>query len=81
MADRTIITPALKWTGTATGLAGALTVALALPWSGWGFALFLVSSLSWTAAGARMGERSLVLLSLGFTACNLVGLWRWVIAP
>ncbi len=38
----------LKWIGTGMGIAGALVIALNLPFSGWGFVLFLVSSVSWT---------------------------------
>ncbi len=32
----------LKWIGTGMGIAGALVIALNLPFSGWGFVLFLV---------------------------------------
>ncbi len=46
----------LKWLGTATGIAGATLVALNLPISGWGFVLFLASSVSWTVAALRMRE-------------------------
>lgn len=70
----------LKWLGTATGLAGALVLALNLPVSGWGWVLFVVSSTSWTVAGALMREPSLVLLQGGFLAVDLVGVWRWLIA-
>ena len=38
---------ALKWLGTAFGIAGAAVLAFNLPFSGWGFVLFLVSSLAW----------------------------------
>ena len=70
----------LKWLGTATGIAGATVIALNLPISGWGFVLFLVSSVSWTVAGLRMRERSLAFLQAAFTAINLLGIYRWLIA-
>ena len=70
----------LKWLGTAAGVAGALLIALNLPWSGWGFALFLASSLSWGAAAVMMGEPSLAILQGVFTAINVLGIWRWLIA-
>ena len=70
----------LKWVGTGMGIAGALVVALNLPFSGWGFVLFLVSSVSWTVAGLKMREHSLALLNGVFTAVNLLGIYRWLIA-
>ena len=47
----------LKWLGTATGIAGATVISLNLPLSGWGFVLFLVSSVSWTVAGVNAGAK------------------------
>ena len=69
-----------KWLGTAAGIAGATVIALNLPISGWGFVLFLVSSVSWIVAGLRMGENSLALLHAAFTAINVLGIYRWLIA-
>jgi len=65
----------LKWTGTVTGIVGATVIALNLPLSGWGFVLFLISSVSWTVAGLRMRENSLVVLQAAFTAINLLGIY------
>ena len=42
---------AIKWTGTGTGIAGAIWVALNITTSGWGFVLLAVSAISWAAAG------------------------------
>ena len=72
--------PALKWFGTATGLIGAVILALNLPISGWGWILFAASSATWTLAGVLMREASLVLLQGGFLVVDLVGIWRWLIA-
>ena len=69
----------LKWTGTAAGILGALLVASNIPQSGWGFVLFCVSSLAWTAAGLRMREPSLVALNMTFTAINVLGVVRWLL--
>lgn len=69
----------LKWFGTATGIAGAFTVAANLPLSGWGFVLFLGSSLSWGAVGVIARDRPLWLLQAAFTAANIVGIWRWLL--
>ncbi|OEJ63861.1 hypothetical protein [Magnetovibrio blakemorei] len=69
-----------KWTGTLFGVTGAALVALNLPVSGWGFVLFLVSSVSWAIAGVVMHERSLLLLNAVFIIINLLGIYRWLIA-
>ncbi len=69
----------LKWLGTAAGILGALLVAANIPSSGWGFVLFLVSSLSWSAAGRLMREPSLVALNVTFVAINILGIVRWLL--
>ncbi len=69
----------LKWLGTAAGILGALLVAANIPSSGWGFVLFLVSSLSWSAAGMLMREPSLVALNVTFVAINILGIVRWLL--
>jgi hypothetical protein len=71
---------ALKWFGTVTGIVGAAILALNIPISGWGWVLFALSSVCWTAAGLIMREWSLALLQGGFLAVDLVGIWRWLIA-
>ena len=69
----------LKWTGTATGIAGATLVALNVSVSGWGFVLFLASSVGWTVAALRMRENSLALLQAAFTVINLLGKYRCLV--
>ena len=69
-----------KWIGTIFGVVGAALIALNIAVSGWGFVLFLVSSVSWTVAGVMMRENSLILLNVVFTAINLLGIYRWLIA-
>ncbi len=71
---------ALKWIGTAAGILGAIIVALNVPFSGWGFVAFLVSSLGWLTAALMMRETSLALLQAAFTAINVLGIYRWLIA-
>lgn len=70
---------AVKWVGTATGVSGAFILALNIPLSGWGWTLFLVSSLSWTFAGLVMRDTSLVVLQFAFVIVDLIGVWRWLI--
>jgi hypothetical protein len=73
-----MIDRALKWTGTAAGIAGATLVAANLPASGYGFLLFLVNSSCWLVAGLRMREPSIWLLNGAFCAINVLGVWRWL---
>ncbi len=68
----------LKWFGTATGIAGALMVALHIPLSGLGFILLWMSSMSWTVAGRVLREPSIVTLNVVFTAINVIGMYRWL---
>ena len=70
----------LKWIGTGAGLAGALVIALNLPFSGWGFVLFFVSSTTWLAAAILQRDTPLAVLSAGYTAVNILGMYRWLIA-
>ena len=44
-----------------------------------GWALFLISSLSWTLAGAVMKDMSLVVLQFAFVVVDMIGVWRWLI--
>lgn len=69
----------IKWVGTATGVLGALILALNIPLSGWGWVLFLVSSLCWTFAGVVMKDMSLAILQFAFVVVDLIGVWRWLI--
>jgi len=69
---------AAKWIGTAAGVSGAVLIALNLGLVVYGFGLFLVSSILWTAVGWLQREPSLVVLQGAFTAINVVGIARWL---
>jgi hypothetical protein len=66
-----------KWAGTATGVAGAVLIALNIGAVAVGFVLFLISSLLWSAIGWFHRNPSLVVLQGAFTAINLLGIYRW----
>ena len=68
-----------KWTGTLAGIAGAILVALNLDVSGYGFLLFLASSLLWCAAGIAQRDDSLILLQATFVVINIIGIYRWLV--
>jgi hypothetical protein len=68
-----------KWIGTGAGVSGALVIALNLGVVGYGFVLFLISSVLWTAVGIAQREPSLAALQGAFTAINVVGVYRWLL--
>lgn len=72
------LTP-VKWVGTATGIAGALLIALNIGHVGIGFVLFAVSSALWAVAGWVHREMSLVVLQGVFLIIDLVGIWNWLL--
>lgn len=63
----------------ATTIAACMTAAnLGSRVTGWGFVVFTVGSLAWTAYGATTGQMNLVWQNLFLTAVNAVGIWRWL---
>ena len=69
---------AAKWLGSARGVAGAIMIALNLGLVIYGFALFLISSVLWSAIGWLQRETSLVVLQVAFTIINVIGIYRWL---
>jgi len=69
-----------KWVGTAAGVAGAVLIAANIGAVGFGFVLFLISSLLWILVGWMHREPSLVVLQGAFTAINVLGIYRWMLA-
>ncbi len=46
--------------------------------TGWGFVVFMVSSICWTAVGIATGQPNLLATNAFLTLVNLVGIWRWL---
>jgi hypothetical protein len=69
---------AAKWTGTATGVTGAIIIALNLGLVVPGFSLFLISSLLWPLIGWVQREINLFVLQGTFSFINIVGIYRWL---
>lgn len=67
-----------KWLGTATGVAGAVIIAANLGIVAYGFVLFLVSSVLWSAVSWVQREASLLVLQATFTVINVIGIYRWL---
>lgn len=78
-SERKLPLRAAKWIGTGAGVSGAMLISLNLGVVGYGFALFLISSLLWTGVGIVQREPSLVVLQGAFTAINVLGIYRWML--
>jgi hypothetical protein len=68
---------AIKWIGTAAAVSGATLIALRIGMEGYGFILFLVSSVLWLAAGILENDWPLMVLQAAFTIINILGIYRW----
>ena len=66
-----------KWISTAASVLGTMPVAVYLDLVVYGFELFLVSSLFWSAIGQLQREMSMVALHGTFTVTNIVDINRW----
>ncbi len=72
------MTEALKIIGTIVGIGGALLIALNVDLNFWGFAVFLVSSVSLLAVSIATKDRLYSLLFAAYTGVNVVGIVRWL---
>jgi membrane protein implicated in regulation of membrane protease activity len=70
----------ISWIATiATIIAASMTAAnLGSRITGYGFAVFLVGSLSWLAAGVLTHQPALVWTNVVLTILNIFGIWRWL---
>lgn len=73
----------VQWFATGTGIVAAIMVSLDLGrrLTGWGFALFTVSSIAWIAAGLMDEEASLATQNAVLLVVNVIGVWRWLLRP
>ncbi|WP_338924098.1 nicotinamide mononucleotide transporter (plasmid) [Pseudomonas silesiensis] len=71
----------LEWSGTFTGIAGALLVASNTRYSPWGWLSFLISSTCMAGFAGLTGAYGLLLLECCFFLTNVLGLWRWLLLP
>ncbi|MES2337552.1 MAG: hypothetical protein V4537_05590 [Pseudomonadota bacterium] len=72
---------ALKWFATGTGIVAALMVA----WdhgrrtTGWGFVIFVASSLAWIAGAALAKDGALGTQNAVLFCINLFGVYRYLV--
>ncbi|MBB6425360.1 PRC-barrel domain-containing protein [Sphingopyxis sp. JAI128] len=63
----------------ATMIAAMMTAAnLGARVTGWGFVVFTLGSLAWSAVGFASGQTNLLATNLFLTLVNIVGIWRWL---
>ena len=63
----------------ATMLAACVTAAnLGARVTGWGFVIFTVGSVCWTAYAMATNQPNLLWQNVFLTVVNLVGVWRWL---
>ncbi len=63
----------------ATAIAVVMTASnLGARVTGWGFAVFVVASVSWCVIGMTTGQPNLLWANGFLTLVNLVGVWRWL---
>ena len=71
----------LQWAGCGTGVLGAILLATKTKWSGYGFLLFLASSVFWMAYGVVTHTEGLITQQVVFTLTSLAGIWKWLVEP
>ncbi len=73
-----LVEKSIEWFGFLAGVAGAITLALNVPWSGYGWYAFLGSNFAWLAFSAKRRIWTLLLMQVVFTTTSFVGIYRWL---
>lgn len=70
-----------RWTATVTGVVAAMMVSFDFGRrvTGYGFAVFVVSSVCWVISGVLAGMPSLYVLNGVLFVINCIGVYRWLI--
>ncbi|MBT3309691.1 MAG: hypothetical protein HOL04_02645 [Gammaproteobacteria bacterium] len=67
----------LRWLGTATGIIGAVLVALNIEETRYGFFFFLVSAILYSYTSWKDRDYPMLALQGTFACIDLLGIWRW----
>jgi hypothetical protein len=80
MAMQTLVT-ALKWFASVSGIVAALMVSLdsGRRITGWGFVIFVGSSIAWIAGAALTKDGALGTQNAVLFAVNLFGVYRYLV--
>lgn len=73
------MTDIIQWSATLTGIAAAILVALNLGAriTGWGFLIFIFSSVGWIAFALLEREIPLAIQNGVLFCVNVIGVWRY----
>ncbi len=76
-----LITTGLKWFASGSGIVAATMVSLDLGrrLTGWGFVVFIASSLAWVAGAVLTKDFALGTQNVVLFAINLLGVYRYLI--
>jgi hypothetical protein len=71
----------LKWFASISGIIAAFMVSLdnGRRVTGWGFALFVASSIAWISGAALSDDEPLLSQNLVLFGINLFGVWRYLV--
>lgn len=71
-----------QWSATATGVVAAIMVALnaGAKITGYGFVIFLFSSIAWTVFGVIEKDWGIVVQNAVLTLINIFGIYRYLLA-
>jgi len=65
----------------ASGLLGALLLALKVRISAWGWVCFALSNAGWIAFSWGNSHWFLLVQQLGFSITSAIGIWKWLVEP
>jgi uncharacterized membrane protein YphA (DoxX/SURF4 family) len=70
----------LQFLAAGTCIVAAIMVALNLGSrvTGYGFVVFVISSIAWVAIGWEQDQPSLIVQNAVLLVINVVGVWRWL---
>lgn len=76
-----LVTHSLKWFASGSGVIAALMVSLdsGRRVTGYGFVLFLGSSVAWISGAALTGDWALGVQNIALFAINMLGVYRYLI--
>lgn len=76
-----ILTSVLKWGASLSGILAAFMVSLDFGRrvTGWGFVIFVGSSICWMAGAALTGDWALGVQNVTLFGINLLGVYRYLI--
>ena len=75
------LTETLKWMASISGMIAAFMVSLdnGRRITGWGFALFVASSIAWMCGALLSGDEPLLSQNLVLFGINIFGVYRYLI--